>query len=144
MHILYIGEIHRRGALFLLLIVWVYRHSRIDGSQECVLPVIRRKCFPADSSLLENTQNHVNVSTTDGTCGPLILSSWHPRMRLKVGGRMIPITGPSLSGPELSGPAFWRFMQIRQRIFNCADMQIMHFILDKILILLTYDTSFYH
>jgi len=106
MPILYIGEIHRHGALFLLLIVWVYRHSRIDGSQECVLPVIRRKCFPADSSLLENTQNHVNVSTTDGTCGPLILSSWHPRMRLKVGGRMIPITGPSLSGPELSGPAF--------------------------------------
>ena len=31
--------------------------------------------------------------------------------------------------------AIWRylrFMKIRQRIFNCTDMQIMHFILDKI------------
>jgi len=65
-------------------------------------------CFPVDScSLLENMQNHLNVSTTDGTCTcrPLILSPWQPRMRLKVGGRMLPITGPSLSGPELSGPA---------------------------------------
>ena len=35
-------------------------------------------------------------------------------------------------------------MQIRQRIFNCTDMQIMQFILDKILKLLTYYTPFYH
>jgi len=28
---------------------------------------------------------------------------------------------------------YWRFIQIRQRIFNCTDTQIMHFILDKIL-----------
>jgi len=27
----------------------------------------------------------------------------------------------------------WQFMQIRQRICNCTDMQIVHFILDKIL-----------
>jgi len=33
-------------------------------------------------------------------------------------------------------------MQIRQRIFNCIDMQIMHFILDKILKRLTYYTLF--
>ena len=26
---------------------------------------------------------------------------------------------------------YWRFMQIRQRIFNCTNMQIMHFILDN-------------
>jgi len=42
---------------------------------------------------------------------------------------------------------FWgysRFMQIRQRIFNCTDIQITHFILDKILKLLTYYTLFYH
>ena len=41
---------------------------------------------------------------------------------------------------------YWRFMQIRQRIFNCIDMQIMHFILDKILKLLTYYiyTPFYY
>jgi len=26
---------------------------------------------------------------------------------------------------------YWRFMQIRQRIFNYSDMQIKHFILDK-------------
>ena len=32
-------------------------------------------------------------------------------------------------------------MQIRQRIFNCTDMQIMRFILDKILTLLTYYAS---
>jgi len=25
---------------------------------------------------------------------------------------------------------YWRFMQIRQRTFNCTDLQIMHFILD--------------
>jgi len=31
-------------------------------------------------------------------------------------------------------------MQIRQRIFNGTDMQIMHFILDKILKLVTYYT----
>jgi len=35
-------------------------------------------------------------------------------------------------------------MQIRQRIFNHSDMQIMHFILDKILKHLTYYTPFYH
>jgi len=34
-------------------------------------------------------------------------------------------------------------MQIRQRIFNCTEMQIMHFILDKIIKLLTYYTPFY-
>jgi len=36
---------------------------------------------------------------------------------------------------------FWgysQFMQIRQRIFNCTDMQIMRFILDKVLKILTY------
>ena len=34
-------------------------------------------------------------------------------------------------------------MQIRQRIFKCTDMQIMHFILDKILKLSThYSTCF--
>ena len=41
---------------------------------------------------------------------------------------------------------FWgycQFMQIRQRIFNCTDIQIMHFILDKILKLLTYYTPIY-
>jgi len=32
----------------------------------------------------------------------------------------------------------WRFMQIRQRIFNRSNMQIMHFILDKILKHVTY------
>jgi len=35
---------------------------------------------------------------------------------------------------------YWRFVQIRQRPFYCADMQIMHFILDKIL---TYHTPFH-
>jgi len=35
-------------------------------------------------------------------------------------------------------------MQIRQRIFNGIDVQIMHFILDKILKLLKYYTPFYH
>ena len=35
-------------------------------------------------------------------------------------------------------------MQIKQRIFNCTDMQIKHFILDKILKLLTYNTPFCH
>jgi len=39
---------------------------------------------------------------------------------------------------------YWRFMQIRQRIFNCTNMQIIHFILDKILKLLTYYTPFCH
>ena len=38
---------------------------------------------------------------------------------------------------------YWRFMQIRQTIFNYTDMQIMHFISDKILKLLTYYTPFY-
>jgi len=31
-------------------------------------------------------------------------------------------------------------MQIRQRIFDCTDLQIIYFILDKILKLLTYYT----
>jgi len=35
-------------------------------------------------------------------------------------------------------------MQIRQRIFNCIEIQIMHLILDNILKLLTYYTPFYH
>jgi len=39
---------------------------------------------------------------------------------------------------------YWRFMQIRQRIFNYTDLQIKHFILYKILKLLTYYTPFYH
>jgi len=39
---------------------------------------------------------------------------------------------------------YWRFMQIRQRIFNCTEMQITYFILDKRLKLLTYYTPFYH
>jgi len=34
-------------------------------------------------------------------------------------------------------------MQIGQRIFNCTDMQIMHFIINKILKLLTYYMAFY-
>jgi len=37
-----------------------------------------------------------------------------------------------------------QYPQIRQRIFNCTDMQIMHFILGKILKLLTYYTPFDH
>jgi len=40
--------------------------------------------------------------------------------------------------------AYWRFMQIKQKIFNCIYMQIMHFILDKTLKLLTYYMPFYH
>ena len=39
---------------------------------------------------------------------------------------------------------YWQFMQIRQRIFKCTDNQITHFILDKIMKLLTYYTPFYH
>jgi len=39
---------------------------------------------------------------------------------------------------------YWRFIQIRQITFNCTDMQIMHFILDKMLKLLTYYTPFCH
>ena len=39
---------------------------------------------------------------------------------------------------------YWRFMQIRQRIFNCPSMQITHFMLYKILKLLTYYVPFYH
>ena len=42
---------------------------------------------------------------------------------------------------------FWGycgFMQIRQRIFSCTDIQLTHFILDKNLKLLTYYTLFYH
>jgi len=35
-------------------------------------------------------------------------------------------------------------MHIRHRIFNCTDMQIMHFILGKILKLLTYYMPFYN
>ena len=38
---------------------------------------------------------------------------------------------------------YWLFMQIRQGIFNCTDMQITHFILDKILKLLTHYMPFY-
>ena len=38
----------------------------------------------------------------------------------------------------------YRFMQIRQRIFNCTDMQLMRIILDKILKLLTYYMPFCH
>ena len=34
-------------------------------------------------------------------------------------------------------------MQIKQRIFNCTDMQIMYFVLDKIPKRLTYYTPFY-
>jgi len=37
---------------------------------------------------------------------------------------------------------YWWFMQLRQRIFNCTEVQIMQFILDKILKLLTYYTPF--
>jgi len=39
---------------------------------------------------------------------------------------------------------YWWFMQIRQIIFNCTDMQSLHLILDKILKLLTYYTFFCH
>jgi len=39
---------------------------------------------------------------------------------------------------------YWRFMQTRQRIFNCNDMQLMHFTLDKILKFLTYYTPLYY
>jgi len=39
---------------------------------------------------------------------------------------------------------YWWFMQIRQIIFNCTDMEIMHFTLDKILKLLSYYTPFCH
>ena len=35
-------------------------------------------------------------------------------------------------------------MQIRERIFNCTDIQLMHFILDEILEILTYYMPFYH
>jgi len=35
-------------------------------------------------------------------------------------------------------------MQIRQRLFNCTEMQITYFILDKRLKLLTYYTPFHH
>ena len=35
---------------------------------------------------------------------------------------------------------YWRFMQIRQRIFYCTEIQSKNFILDKILKLLTYHT----
>jgi len=35
-------------------------------------------------------------------------------------------------------------MQIKQRIFNCTDMQIMYFVLDKIPKRLTYYMPFYH
>jgi len=34
--------------------------------------------------------------------------------------------------------------KLRKKIFNCTDTQIMHFILDKILKLLTYYTPFRH
>ena len=39
---------------------------------------------------------------------------------------------------------YWRFMQIKERIFNCTDIQLMHFILDEILKILTYYMPFYH
>ena len=52
-------------------------------------------------------------------------------------------TDASLSNPTQFW-RHWRFMQIRQRISNCTDMQIMHFTLDKILKHLTYYTPFYH
>ena len=35
-------------------------------------------------------------------------------------------------------------MQIKQKMFSCTNMQIMHFILDKILKLLTYYAPFCH
>ena len=35
-------------------------------------------------------------------------------------------------------------MQIRQKMFNCTDTQIIHFILDEIVKLLTYYTPLYH
>ena len=35
-------------------------------------------------------------------------------------------------------------MQLKQRIFNYTDMQIMRIILDNILKLITYYTPFYH
>jgi len=35
-------------------------------------------------------------------------------------------------------------MQIRQIIFNCTDMQIIHFIIDEILNLLTYYMPYCH
>ena len=37
-----------------------------------------------------------------------------------------------------------RHPEIKQRIFNCTNMQIIHFILDKILKLLAYYTPFCH
>jgi len=40
------------------------------------------------------------------------------------------------------GTALNWFMQVRQRIFKCVDMQIKHFILDTILKPLTYYTHF--
>jgi len=39
---------------------------------------------------------------------------------------------------------YWRFMQIRQRIFNCTEMQIMDIILYKMIKLLMYYAPFYH
>ena len=46
-------------------------------------------------------------------------------------------TDASLSNPTQFW-RHWRFMQIRQRMFNCTDMQIMYFTLDKILKHLTF------
>jgi len=63
--------------------------------------------------------------------------------------RILPIT--SADNARNISPQFTRLNirssahpQIRQRIFNCTDMLIMHFILDKILKLLTYYTPFCH
>jgi len=45
---------------------------------------------------------------------------------------------------KFSAILYWRFMQIRQIIFNCTDMQIKYFILHKIVKLVMYYTPFYH
>jgi len=53
----------------------------------------------------------------------------------KVGQKTAPFSCVIVKFNEVLG--YWRFMQIRQRIFNCTDTQIMHFILDKVLKLFT-------
>ena len=57
--------------------------------------------------------------------------------------RKLSKTRVSLSNAMQFG-GYWRFMQIRRRIFNHTDTKIMHFILDKMLKLLTYYTPFCH
>jgi len=57
--------------------------------------------------------------------------------RLKIRVKLITVKFNAILG-------YGRFMQIRQRIFKCTNMQIMHFILDKILKLLMYHTPFCH